>query len=106
MERMCTDHVVKVAGRSFDVMNKDYGSGYNAVESEWRLLLSEFDVARSNGMLVCLLAHARIRQAEDPRLGTFDQWTSLLGKKIWAGTRQWADFVGFASFDATIAKRE
>jgi hypothetical protein len=87
-------------------MNDDYGAGYIAVAAEWRIFLAELDIARRNGMLVCLLAHATIRQSQDPQLGTFDQWTSLLGKKVWAGTQQWVDFVGFASFEAALAQRK
>jgi hypothetical protein len=106
LEALCTDHVVKEAGKSFARMNDDYGAGYIAVAAEWRIFLAELDIARRNGMLVCLLAHATIRQSQDPQLGTFDQWTSLLGKKVWAGTQQWVDFVGFASFEAALAQRK
>jgi hypothetical protein len=106
LEEMCMEHVSKEAGKTFQAMNDQFGAGYVAVANEWKVLLAEFDIARKNGMLVCLLAHATIRQSQDPTLGTFDQWTSLLGKKTWALVQRWSDLVAFASFDASLAVRK
>jgi AAA domain len=105
LEEMAIDHVLQIGGKK-SLNDFDYGAGYNAVSSEWKLLLAELDTARKNGMLVCLLGHAIVRQAQDPQLGSFDQFTSQLGKKSWALTTRWADLVGFAAFESALAQKK
>jgi len=104
LEEMTMDYVAQQASKSFQKMNDDYGSGYVAVGAEWKLLLAELDACRQAGMLVCMLAHAVVRTALDPQLGSFDQFTTSLGKKAWSQTARWADVVGFTTFDAAVAK--
>jgi hypothetical protein len=106
LEEMAIDHVAMEAGKTFAKMNDDYGSGYIAVAMAWKLFLAELDAARKNGLLVCLLGHAIVRQASDPTLGSFDQFTSQLGKKTWALTQRWADLVGFAQFDSALVDKK
>ena len=105
LEEMAIDHVLQLGGKK-SLNDFDFGAGYTAVSSEWKLLLAELDTARKNGMLVCLLGHAIVRQAQDPQLGSFDQFTSQLGKKSWALTTRWADLVGFAAFDSALAQKK
>jgi hypothetical protein len=106
LEEQAIEHVSTEAGKSFAKMNDDYGSGYVAVAAVWKLLLAELDIARQNGMLVCLLGHAVIRQASDPTLGNFDQFTSQLGKKSWAATQRWCDAVMFAGWDSALVDKK
>jgi hypothetical protein len=106
LEEMAIDHVATESGKTFDKMNDDYGSGYIAVSMVWKLFLAELDAARKNGLLVCLLGHAIVRKASDPMLGSFDQFTSQLGKKTWALTQRWADLVGFAQFDSALVDKK
>ena len=106
LEEMAMEHVSQEAGKSFSRMNDEYGAGYVAVASIWKVFLAELDIARQNGMLVCLLGHAVIRQASDPTLGNFDQFTSQLGKKSWAGTQRWCDAVMFAGWDAALVDKK
>jgi hypothetical protein len=105
LEEMAIDHVLQIGGKK-SLNDFDYGAGYTAVSSEWKLLLSELDVARKNGMLVCLLGHAIVRQAQDPQLGSFDTFTSQMGKKSWALTARWSDAVFFAAFDSALAQKK
>lgn len=105
LEEQAIEHVLKLASKK-SLGDFDFGAGYNAVAMEWKLLLAEFDIARKNGMLVCLLGHAIIRQAQDPQLGSYDQFTSQLGKKSWALTQRWADAVLFAAFDSALVDKK
>jgi hypothetical protein len=106
LEEMAQDYVAQEAGKSFSKMNDEFGAGHIAVGSAWKLFLAELDIARQNGMLICLLGHARVRQAMDPTLGSFDQFTSMLGGRSWAATQRWSDLVGFASWDAALLDKK
>jgi hypothetical protein len=104
LEELTIAHVEKNSGMSFQKMNNNYGAGYSAVGVEWKLFLADLDACRRAGMLVCLLAHARVRTVQDPQLGAYDGYTPCLGSKSWSQTEQWADIVGFTTFDAAVAK--
>src|SRR5271155_3458094 len=56
LEEQAVEHVLKIASKK-NLGDFDFGAGYNAVAMEWKLLLAEFDIARKNGLLVCLLGH-------------------------------------------------
>jgi AAA domain len=105
LEEMAIDYVLQKSGKT-SLGDFDFGAGYNAVAMQWKLLLAELDIARKNGMLIGLLGHAIVRQAQDPQLGSFDQFTSQLGKKVWALTQRWADLVAFATFDSALAQKK
>jgi hypothetical protein len=83
-----------------------WGTGYEAAAGKWRVFLAELDQVRAKGLLVCLLGHTIVRTAQDPQLGEYDEFTSQTNKRIWAETMRWADFVGFATFNAATIKDE
>jgi hypothetical protein len=101
LEELCVEHVLRMMGLKA-LGDGKMGAAYFAVEAQWKLFLAECDGARNNGMLVCLLGHAIIREAQDPQLGTYDQFTSALSKKPWAATKRWVDAVLFGSFDSAL----
>jgi hypothetical protein len=84
----------------------DWGAGYNSVAAEWKIFLNLLDQCRAKGMLVCLVGHAQIREATDPQVGNYDQFTSQLGKKCWALTQRWTDLVGFVAYDSAVVDKE
>ena len=84
----------------------DFGAGYEALGTEWRLFLAELDQIRAKGIIILLLGHTMIRTAQDPTLGAYDEYTAQLQKKTWANTVRWADLVGFANFDAARLEKE
>lgn len=94
------DFVVRESGVPFSKMNDNFGAGHRAVGIAWRVFLAELDEARKKGLNVCLVGHAVVRQAVDPQLGPYDQFTAQLPKGPWASTYRWADAVLFAAFDA------
>jgi hypothetical protein len=105
LERKAVDSVLRL-NKKKDLSEFTWGAGYSAVTTQWKLLLAELDLARANGMTVLLLGHSQIRQAHDPQLGEFDAVGSALGKSAWNITKQWADLVGFANFDAALHQGE
>jgi hypothetical protein len=105
LEDLAVQHVLNL-GHKHSLADFEKGAGYIAVGMEWKLLLAELDIARQNGLLVCLLGHAQVKEAQDPTLGTFDQFTSQLGKKAWALTQRWCDLVGFAAFDVSLYEKK
>jgi len=105
LEELAVDHVLRQAHKE-SLSDFSFGAGYSAVGQEWRLLLAELDIARKHGMLVALLSHAIIRQAQDAVIGAFDQYTSALGKRSWQLTSRWVDLVGFASFESALIEKK
>jgi len=103
LEEQATEFVLKEAGKT-SLAQFDFGAGYNQVAMLWKELLSELDAARRNGMLVCLIGHSTVRDVIDPTIGSYQQNTSVLGKKPWALTTRWADFVGFATYDSALVQ--
>jgi hypothetical protein len=97
--------VAKVLGTKKS-LNLDFkwGEGYEQVAGLWREFLAALDTLQARGVLICLLGHSVVRTAQDPQLGEYDQHTSLLGKKVWAATKAWADVVGFVNFDAALVE--
>jgi len=105
LEELATDHVL-AEGKKKTLADFAFGAGYAAVANEWKLFLAELDTARAAGLLVCLLGHAQVRQVQDPSLGTFDAFTSVLSKKAWQITQRWADVVGFAAWDMALVEKK
>jgi hypothetical protein len=104
-ELLASDQVCR-EGKKESLSDFGYGSGFEALSASWRVLLSELDQVRARGLMICLLAHATVRQANDPQMGQFDQWSSTLNKKTWSSTTRWADCVFFAAFDSAKLKDE
>jgi hypothetical protein len=105
LEELAVEYVLRQMGLKA-LGDGKMGAAYFAVEAAWKLFLAELDIARKNGMLVCLLGHAIVREAQDPQLGTFDQFTSALTKKPWQITKRWADAVLFATFDSALVEKK
>lgn len=105
LEEQAVDFVLKTGGKK-SLGDFTMGAGYFAVEAQWKLFLTELDLARQNGMLVCLLGHAVIREAQDPQLGVYDQYMSALSKRPWQITKRWADAVLFAAWDSALVEKK
>jgi hypothetical protein len=97
---VCSDLSCKTIGEP------KWGVGYDALEAKWRLMLAELDQIRAKGIIICLLAHTAVKTTHDPTVGEYEEYVSQLGKKTWAATYRWADFVGFANFDLGRLEKE
>lgn len=92
--------------RRKSISEYDFGQGYDAVAAKFRVFLAELDQVRAKGILICLLGHSIVRTAQDPTLGDYEEFASQTNKKVWAEIVRWADFVGYATFDAARVKDE
>lgn len=74
-----------------------YARGYKHALAEWKEVLEGFDAARSAGMAIVLIAHARVERFEDPESSPYDRYTLRLHKDADALIREWSDAVLFAT---------
>ena len=105
LEEIATSHVCRAGGKK-TLGDFGYGDGYDALKSEWRVLLSAFDLASENGLNVIFLCHSVVRQTSDPQLGPYEVFGTALQKKTWAVTHRWMDLVGFCAHEAERVKAE
>ena len=76
----------------------NWGLGHVMVTEKWEqviLLLETLRVQRN--MLILILAHAEIDNAEDAEFGTFDRWAPKISKKARGHLVEWCDLVGYAT---------
>jgi hypothetical protein len=97
---VCVDLGCKTIG------DPKWGVGYEALEAKWRVMLAELDQIRAKGIIICILAHTATKTTHDPTVGEYEEYVSQLGKKTWAATYRWADFVGFANFEIARLDKE
>jgi hypothetical protein len=81
------------------ISDPKWGVGYEHLETKWRIMLAELDQIRAKGIIICILAHTATKTTHDPTVGEYEEYVSQLGKKTWAATYRWADFVGFVNFE-------
>ncbi len=75
-----------------------YAKGYTFVMDEWKELVSALDYLRNEkGMIVVLLAHAKVERFDDPENAAYDRYTLRLHKLADAYIREWSDAVLFAT---------
>lgn len=80
-----------------DIEAPGYGKGYIAAAEEWRKLLGALDVLRNRkGMEVILLAHAAIRNFQNPAGGDYSRYECKLNKQSAALVKEWTDTNLFA----------
>ncbi len=76
-----------------------YAKGYTFALTQWREILTGLDALRNErGMLVVLLAHARIERFENPETETYDRYVPRLHKLASAIVQEWCDEVLFATY--------
>jgi hypothetical protein len=75
-----------------------WGLGYTMVAEKWEQIISILDVLRiQREMLILIVAHAEIDNAEDAEFGTFDRWAPKISKKARGQLVEWCDLVGYAT---------
>ena len=75
-----------------------YAKGYQFALTQWKEVVAALDYAHAErGMVVVLLAHAKIERFNDPELASYDRYTLRLHKDADAYLREWADAVLFAN---------
>lgn len=86
-------------------LKDDFAAGYAMAREEWRLLMAGLDrLFVEKEMNIILLAHAEIKQFNNPNGADFDQWRVPMQDKTSAMFRQWVSDLLFATFETTTEK--
>lgn len=84
-----------------------YGKGYIAAAEEWRVLLNGFEELRKQrNMAVILIAHDKIKHFESPLHDGYDQYVLKLNDRASALVQEWADVIGWASYQITTIESD
>ena len=75
-----------------------YSKGYTHALVYWRQILEGLDALRNTrGMVVILLAHAKVEKFDDPESLAYDRYSPRLHKHASAMVCEWSDAVMFAT---------
>lgn len=84
-----------------------YGKAYVFALSHWSRLINGLDMLRKQKHITtCLIAHAKVRQVSDPTVQAFSRWDLQLNDKAANTLKQWADIVGFASYETVVVSKQ
>lgn len=76
-----------------------YAKGYVYALDPWKEILDGLNALRNDrGMLVVLIAHARIERFENPETEAYDRYSPRLNKHASALVQEWCDEVLFATY--------
>ena len=106
LERLIFDEVCKEFGvRSIEKADGGYGKGYVDALVQWRKVISLLDDLRNQrGMMVILLAHAKVERFEDPENAAYDRYSPRLHKHAASLISEWVDAVLFATKRLRVCK--
>src|SRR5262249_29158451 len=93
------DRVCRESGvTSSEKADGGYGKGYAHALGYWREVVSRLDALRNTrGMVVLLIAHAKVERFEDPESAAYDRYSPRLHKHAAALIGEWCDAVLFAT---------
>jgi hypothetical protein len=80
---------------------EDYGfaKGYTYALDVWKELLEGLNALRNErGMMVILIAHAKVERFENPETDAYDRYSPRLNKHASAVIQEWCDEVLFATY--------
>jgi len=99
LERMIWDRLCRAYGvNSIEKVDGGYGKGYIHALSYWSKVLGRLAALRDErGMMVMLMAHAKVEKFEDPEAPTYDRYSPRLNKHASALLAEWCDAVLFAT---------
>lgn len=76
-----------------------YAKGYTFALTQWREVLAGLEALRNDrGMMVILIAHAKIERFENPETEGYDRYSPRLHKLASAIIQEWCDEVLFATY--------
>lgn len=88
---------------------EDYGfaKGYTYALEPWREVLDGLNALRNErGMMVILIAHAKIERFENPETDAYDRYSPRLNKHASALIQEWCDEVLFATYKVHTKQTE
>ena len=99
LERLIFDEVCREFGvRNIEKADGGYGKGYTHALTHWRKVINLLQELRDKrGMMVILVAHAKVERFEDPENAAYDRYTPRLHKHAASLIAEWVDAVLFAN---------
>jgi hypothetical protein len=99
LERMIWDKVCQESGaKSIEKADGGYAKGYTHALTYWREVVEHLNALRNTrGMVVVLIAHAKVEKFEDPESSPYDRYSPRLHKHAAALVSEWCDAVLFAT---------
>lgn len=106
LERLIFDEVCREFGvRNIEKADGGYGRGYTHALTHWRKVIALFNELREKrGMMVILVAHAKVERFEDPENAAYDRYTPRLHKHAASLIAEWVDAVLFANKKFRVQK--
>lgn len=106
LERLIFDEICREFGvRSIEKADGGYGKGYTHALTHWRKVINLLQELRDKrGMMVILVAHAKVERFEDPENAAYDRYTPRLHKHAASLIAEWVDAVLFANKKFRVAK--
>lgn len=106
LERLIFDEVCREFGvRSIEKADGGYGKGYTHALTHWRKVINLLQELRDKrGMMIILVAHAKVERFEDPENAAYDRYTPRLHKHAASLIAEWVDAVLFANKKFRVAK--
>jgi hypothetical protein len=93
-DRVCQESSVK----SIEKADGGFAKGYMHALTFWREIVGQLNALRAvRGMVVLLIAHAKIEKSEDPESSPYDRYSPRLHKHAAALVSEWCDAVLFAT---------
>ncbi len=82
-----------------------YAKGYTFALTQWREILAGLEALRNErGMMIILIAHAKIERFENPETEPYDRYSPRLHKSASAIIQEWCDEVLFATYKVHTRK--
>ena len=99
LERLIWDKVCQESGvDSIEKADGGYSKGYTHALTFWREIVGHLNALRNDrGMVIVLIAHAKVERFEDPESSTYDRYSPRLHKQAAALLCEWCDAVLFAT---------
>ena len=106
LERLIFDEVCREYGvRNIEKADGGYGKGYTHALTHWRKVVNLLQELRDKrGMMVILVAHAKVERFEDPENAAYDRYTPRLNKHAASLIAEWVDAVLFANKKFRVTK--
>jgi hypothetical protein len=108
LERLIWDAVCRrESATTIEKVGGGYGKGYTLALDYWRRLIDKLgNLHRDRGMMVFLIAHAKVEKFEDPEAPAYDRYSPRLHKHASAIITEWCDAVLFATKRFTTRTEE
>src|SRR5262245_30010425 len=99
LERMIWDRVCQESGvKSIEKADGGFAKGYTHALTFWREVVDQLNMLRAGrGMVVLLIAHAKVEKFEDPESSPYDRYSPRLHQHAAALVSEWCDAVLFAT---------